>query len=134
MRYQRAERPLKLDGFAAARDFFAGCFAESDPARECLFVAHVDDKLNCIHLTRHEGEQAEAALPVRSIIADAARCGSAGLILGHNHPSGDSRPSRADCLSTRRLAGVADGLDCTIIDHLVFAGDECTSMRRNGFL
>ena len=47
-----------------ARDFFAGCFAESDPARECLFVAHVDGKLNCIHLTRHEGDEAEAAWPV----------------------------------------------------------------------
>ena len=134
MRYQRAERPLKLDGFAAARDFFAGCFAESDPARECLFVAHLDDKLNCIHLTRHEGDETEAALPVRSIIADAARCESVGLILGHTHPSGDPRPSRSDCIATRRLAGAADGLDCTVIDHLIFAGSECTSMRRNGFL
>ena len=134
MRYQRAERPLKLDGFAAARDFFGGCFTESDPTRECLFVAHVDDKMNCIHLTRHDGDHAETALPVRTIIADAARCGSAGIVLGHTHPSGDSRPSRSDCLATRRLAGVAEGLDCTIIDHLVFAGGECTSMRRSGFL
>ena len=134
MRHQRAERPLKLDGFAAARDFFAGCFAETVPARESLFVAHVDKQLNCIHLTRHDGNEAETALPVRSIIADAARCRSAGIILGHSHPSGDPRPSRSDCLATRRLAGVADGLDCTIIDHLVFAGDECTSMRRLGLL
>jgi DNA repair protein RadC len=134
MRYQRAERPLKLDGFAAARDFFAGCFAESDPARECLFVAHVDKQLNCLHLTRHEGDETDAALPVRSIIADAARCASAGIVLGHNHPSGDPRPSRSDCLATRRLASAADGLDCTVIDHLVFAGAECTSMRRLGLL
>ena len=134
MRYQRAERPLRLGGFAAARDFFAGCFAEADPARECLFVAHVDKKLNCIHLTRHDGDEAEAALPVRSIIADAARCGSAGIVLGHTHPSGDPRPSRSDCLATRRLAGVAEGLDCTVLDHLVFAGDQCTSMRASGYL
>lgn len=134
MRYQRAERPLKLDGFAAAREFFAGCFAESDPAQECLFVAHVDDRLNCIHLTCHEGDATDAPLPVRSIIADAARCGSAGLVLGHNHPSGNPRPSRSDCMATQRLAGVADGLDCAILDHLVFAGNECTSMRRLGLL
>jgi DNA repair protein RadC len=134
MRYQRAEPPLKLNGFAAARDFFAGCFAESDPARECLFVAHLDGRLNCIHLTRHEGGEAEALLPVRSIIADAARCGSSGILLSHTHPSGDPRPSRSDCLATRRLAGAADGLDCTVIDHLIFAGDECTSFRRMGLL
>ena len=134
MRYQRAERPLKLDGFAAARDFFTGCLAESDPARERLFVAHLDDKLNCIHLTSHEGRETKVPLPVRSIIADAARCGSAGIVLAHSHPSGDPRPSRSDCVATRRLAGAADGLDCTILDHLVFAGDECTSMRRLGLL
>jgi len=134
MRYQRAEPPLKLDGFAAARDFFAGCLAETDPTRECLFVAHVDDRLNCIHLTHHEGDRTDTTLPVRTIIADAARCGSAGIVLGHTHPSGDPRPSRSDCLATRRLAGAADGLDCTILDHLVFAGSECTSMRRLGLL
>ena len=134
MRYLGAERPLKLDGFAAARDFFVGCFVEADPTRECLFVAHVDSKLNCIHLTHHEGGEGDTALPVRSIIADAALCGSAGIILGHTHPSGDPRPSRSDCLATRRLAGAAGGLDCTILDHLVFAGQECTSMRGLGLL
>lgn len=134
MRYQRAERPLKLDGFAAARDFFVGCFAEADPARESLFVAHLDEQLNCIHLSQHDGTRTDIALPVHAIIADAARCGSTGIVLSHSHPSGDSRPSRADCLATRRLAGVADGLDCTILDHLVFAGDECTSMRALGYL
>ena len=134
MRHQREEGPLKLGGFAAARDYFAGCFAEVDPARECLFVAHVDEGLNCIHLTRHEGDEADVALPVRSIVEDAARCGSTGIILSHTHPSGDARPSPADCLATRRLAGIADGLDCMILDHLVFAGDECTSMRALGYL
>jgi DNA repair protein RadC len=134
MRHKRAEPPLRLQGFAAARDFFAGCFAESDPAREVLFVAHVDNQLNCIHLTRHQGRRSDADLPVRTIIADAARCGSAGIILGHNHPSGDPRPSRSDCLATRRLAGVADGLDCAILDHLVFGGGRWTSFRQMGLL
>lgn len=134
MRYQRAERPLKLDGFAAAREFFAGCFAESDPARECLFVAHVDEQLNCLHLSRHEGSETGATLPVRSIIADAVRHGSVGIVLAHNHPSGDPMPSPSDCVATRRLAGAAEGLDCTVVDHLVFAGDDCSSFRRLGLL
>ena len=49
MRYQRAELPLKLDGLAAARRFFAGCFADGDPARESLWVAHVDEQARCLH-------------------------------------------------------------------------------------
>jgi len=134
MRYQRAEFPLKLDGLETARNFFAGCFADSDPMLESLWVAHVDDQARCVHLSRHGGDETGAGLPLRSIIADAATHGSAGIVLAHNHPSGDSTPSSEDCRATRRLASAAEALDCAILDHLVFAGLECSSLRRMGLL
>ena len=134
MRYQRAELPLKLDGVAAARQFFAGCFAEEDPSREALWVAHVDDDARCLHVTRHAGDESGAAFPIRQIIADAAAHGSTGIVLAHNHPSGDPRPSESDRRATRRLATAAEALDCTVLDHLVFAGGACTSLRRLGYL
>ena len=134
MRYQRAEQPLKLDGLEAARFFFAGCVAESDPARECLWVVHVDGEFNCLHLSRHEGDACCAELPLRTIVRDAALQRSAGILLAHNHPSGDCRPSRADCLATRQLAVAVEALDCAVVDHLVFGGGECASFRQLGLL
>lgn len=134
MRHQRAELPLKLDGLAAARAFFAGCIADSDPARESLWVAHVDEAARCLHLSRHEGDESGASFPLREVIVDAARHGSAGIVLAHNHPSGDPRPSDADRRSTRRLAIAAESLDCAVLDHLIFAGAECTSFRQMGLL
>ncbi len=134
MRYQHAELPLTLDGLKAAREFFTGRFADADPTREILWVAHVDDESHCVHVSRHFGDEAGASFPLRAIIADAAGYGSAGIILAHNHPSGDRRPSESDCRATRRLAIAAEALDCTILDHLVFAGNECTSFRRLGLL
>lgn len=134
MRYQRAEHPLKLDGLAAAREFFAGCLADSDPRRESLWVAHLDDQARCLHLSRHEGDDAGAAFPVGDIIRDAAMHRSAGIVLAHNHPSGDARPSQTDCRATRRLATAAEAIDCALLDHLIFAGSECTSFRRLGLL
>jgi DNA repair protein RadC len=134
MRYQRAELPLKLDGLAAAREFFAGCLADADPSRESLWVAHVDDEARCLHVSRHAGDESGALFPIRTIIADAAELGSSGIVLAHNHPSGDPQPSDSDCRCTRRLAAVAEALDCTVLDHLVFAGGECTSFRRLGLL
>lgn len=134
MRYQRAELPLKLDGLAAARRFFADCFAEDDPALERLWVAHVDDEARCLHLSCHTGDRNGAEFPLSQIIADAARHHSAGIVLAHNHPSGDPRPSDRDCRATRRLATAAEALDCTVLDHLVFAGSDCTSLRRLGYL
>jgi DNA repair protein RadC len=134
MFHQRAESPLKLDGMAAAKTFFAGCLANSDPTRESLWVAHVDDRACCLHLSRHDGDECETPFPLRAIIADAAAHGSAGLVLAHNHPSGDPRPSDSDCRATRRLASAAEALDCAILDHLVFAGEQCTSFRTLGLL
>ena len=127
MRYQRAEPPLKLNGLAAARDFFAGCMADGDPARESLWVAHVDDEARCVHLSCHHGDETGAHFPLRQIIVDAAKHGSAGLVLAHNHPSGDARPSDSDCRATRRLATAAEALDCTVLDHLVFAGGRASA-------
>ena len=134
MRYQRAAQPLKLDGLEAARAFFASCFAESDPARECLWVAHVDDHANCLQLTRYDGEVSEVGLSIRSILADATILGSAGVLLAHNHPSGDAQPSVSDCRATRRLAATAEGLGCSVVDHFIFAGSDWSSFRRLGLL
>ena len=134
MRYQRAELPLKLDGLAAAKAFFAGCVADADPRRENLWIAHVDSEARCLHLSRHEGDERSADFPLRDIIADAATLGSAGMVLAHNHPSGDAQPSESDCRATRRLASAAEALDCAILDHLVFAGERCTSFRSLGLL
>jgi DNA repair protein RadC len=134
MRYQRAELPLKLDGLEAARGFFAGCFANSDPTIESLWVAHVDEQARCVHLSRHAGNATSSQFPLRSIIADAAAHNSAGIVLAHNHPSGDPTPSAQDRAATKRLALAAEAIDCTVVDHLVFAGGECTSLRRMGLL
>jgi DNA repair protein RadC len=134
MRYQRAEFPLKLDGVEAARTFFAGCLAEEDPRRESLWVAHLDEQAHCLHLSCHGGDETGTLFPIREIIGDAAEHGSVGIVLAHNHPSGDARPSDCDCRSTRRLATAAEALDCTVLDHLVFAGDGCTSLRQLGYL
>lgn len=134
MRYQRAEPPLKLDSLAAARSFFCGCFAEEPASRESLWVAHLDGQAQCLHVSRHEGALGDLDFPLRAIIVDAAIHGSTAILLAHNHPSGDARPSVSDLRTTRRLATAAEALDCRLVDHLVFAGAECASLRGLGYL
>lgn len=134
VRYQRAELPLKLDGLAAARSFFADCLAEQDPTKETLWVAHLDDQARCIHLTSHEGDAEGVDLPLREIVIDAVVHRPSAIVLAHNHPSGDARPSSRDFDATRRLAVLVAALDCRIADHLVFGGDDCTSLRDLGYL
>jgi len=131
---ERPEFRVRLDGLAVAKQFFAEWFGEADPARETLWVAHLDEHSDCIRLTRYDGDDCGVSLPIRSIIADAIRHGSAGMLIAHNHPSGDSRPSERDQRVTRLLAMVAQAFGCAVLDHLIFAGTECTSLRKMGFL
>lgn len=134
MFHQRAESPLRLSGLDQARRFFAGCLADADPTQEHLWVAHVDDDARCLHLSRHDGYAEGADLPIREIVTDAARHKSKGLILAHNHPSGDPSPSATDKRITRRLALVGEAMDVAILDHLVMAAGKCSSMRQLGLL
>jgi len=134
MHRQRAEHALRIHGSAAAKTFFAGCFDESDPATESLFVAHLDTEARCLHVSRHDGDACSTVFPLRQIIRDALVQGSSALVLAHNHPSGDPRPSAADCRATKRLAAVAEAIDCSVLDHLVFGGSGCTSLRSMGLI
>jgi DNA repair protein RadC len=105
-----------------------------DPTLEALWAAHVDRTRRCLHLSRHPGVEASAPFPLKAIVLDAIEHDSAGILLAHNHPSGDAQPSDSDCRATRRLVTVAEALDCVVLDHLVFAGGHCTSFRQMGLL
>lgn len=134
MTYQRADFPTKLDHPATARSFFSSCIAREDSSSESLWVAHLDEEARCLHLSWHDGDACGVDFPLRNIILDAARLRSRAILLAHNHPSGDPRPSESDLRVTRRLATAVEALDCRVVDHLVFAGAECTSLRGLGYL
>lgn len=129
---QRAEYPVALAGVEASRSFFAPCFVNQNTER--LWVAHVDEQAQCIHLVSYDGSEDSVDIPVRAIIGDAIRLDSAGVVLAHNHPSGNCAPSRSDKVATRALAIAAEAIDLTLLDHLVFAGEDCASFRRLGLL
>ena len=118
----------------AAQRFFSDWVAESDPSRERLWVAHIDGAGRCVHLTSHDGDESGADFPLRAIVADTVVHGSAGILLAHNHPSGDPAPSEADCRATRQLAATVQPLSCTVVDHFIFGGARWSSLRAMGLL
>ena len=73
-------------------------------------------------------------VPMRLVVADALSMGATALVLAHNHPSGDGRPSTADLALTRRLAQTLAEVEVRLLDHLVFGGEAVTSFRGMGLL
>ncbi len=117
----------------AAADLLAPLFAEARGER--LAVAHLDAGRRLLALDEEVGRGTDSlTLPVRAIIAAALARRARGLVIAHNHPSGDPRPSRADIAATRRLADAAEGVGIRLHDHLVFADGDCRSFRALGLL
>jgi DNA repair protein RadC len=66
----------------------------------------------------------------RAAIAEAA----AGIIVVHNHPSGDPTPSAEDRAVTQQLAAAGRLLDLPLYDHVIIAGDRFVSFATAGLL
>ncbi|HEX2218828.1 MAG TPA: DNA repair protein RadC [Gemmatimonadales bacterium] len=66
----------------------------------------------------------------RAAIAEAA----AGIIVVHNHPSGDPTPSAEDRAVTRQLSEAGRLLDLPLYDHVIIAGDRFVSLATLGLL
>jgi DNA repair protein RadC len=64
---------------------------------------------------------------VRIILKKALELGAVGLILAHNHPSGNLRPSNADLQITRKAKKAAAMMDIRLLDHLIVHGGEYLS-------
>ncbi len=84
------------------------------------------------HQIIHEGTVDRAVVYPRRIIEEALARHSAGLILVHNHPSGDSEPSPEDKQLTRSLIEAARTIDLRILDHIIVGKDGyCSFVERH---
>lgn len=59
---------------------------------------------------------------------------ASSIILVHNHPSGQLRPSQQDIYVTKKLATAGRSLDISVVDHLIFTDDGYYSFKDEGLM
>lgn len=102
---------------------------------EMLAVMLLGDERELIGILHFPGREVDSMLlPLRSIFATALGLGGTGMVIAHNHPSGEPEPSPADIDATARLAETAASLGIRLHDHLIFGGGACRSFRELGLL
>lgn len=113
--------------------YLQSCFARKQT--EQLRVIYCDHRRGYLRddLFAH-GQTDSIITRVRPLFERALALGANGLLLAHNHPSGNCRPSAQDILSTRLLRDIGAALEVELIDHLIFAGRRCFSMAGGGYL
>ena len=68
----------------------------------------------------------------REVFEPAVRNLAVQIILAHNHPSGDPKPSKDDLAITKRLTETGKILGIEVIDHIIVTGNDFTSLRNRG--
>ena len=81
-----------------------------------------------------KGGQSQTSVDVKLIAKSIIDRLSAGVILCHNHPSGNLVPSAADDSLTRRIAEVCKIIDVAVLDHLIIGPTGYYSYRDQGRL
>ncbi|MGI8534865.1 MAG: JAB domain-containing protein, partial [Candidatus Limnocylindrales bacterium] len=82
--------------------------------------------------TIYQGNVSTALVRIGELFRDAVRQHAAGIVLVHNHPSGDPTPSPDDLHLTAESVAAGQLLDVAVLDHLIVGHDGYVSLRDRG--
>lgn len=99
--------------------------------RESLVVALLTRKhrLSAV-VPVYVGSVAGTSVRIAELFTEAVRRNASGILLAHNHPSGDPSPSGDDLRTTKDAAAAGRLLGIEVVDHLVFGAARWVSLRR----
>jgi len=104
------------------------CFEE-------VYVIYLNAKLRIIKEKLYQvGGVRDVIVPKERIIRDAVMCGAYAVAIAHNHPSGDSKPSKSDIGMTICLRDALMTLDIILIDHIIIGKNNFYSFSNDNIL
>ena len=132
------DRHLRETGVAftstqAARDWLKLKMAGLE--REEFMVLYLNQQNQLLaHETLFTGTINSTEVHPREVVKRALYFNAAAVILAHNHPSGDTSPSKADKTITQRLVQALQLVDIRVPDHLIVGGTQILSFAEHGLL
>lgn len=114
-----------------ANDVFS--LASETEEHVLLFCLDTKKHLAGVFEVSHGTQNASLIMP-REVFMKALLCGAAGIILVHNHPSGDATPSEEDVKITKRVKEAGELLGVPLIDHIVIGDNTHFSLLENSLM
>ena len=96
--------------------------------KETLVVFYLNSAKKVLGIWETEGTVNKAAVEPREVAERALLYHAVCIIIAHNHPSGDCRPSRADIEFTRSVFSALDLFNIKLLDHLIVTRDNHASL------
>jgi len=109
--------------------------AQLQGEEEHLHAIFLDSRRRYIRDERvASGGWANLSVRLRPLVRLTMETGAAKLVLIHNHPSGNPRPSEADIVFTQMVVRITQPMGIELLDHLIIAGASVFSMRTAGLI
>lgn len=103
--------------------------------QEQFIVLYLSQSNHVIGYYKHSKGSINATVAdIRIVLGTALKCAALSMIVAHNHPSGNLKPSRADEELTRRLKEAAALHDIKLLDHIIITKEGFLSFANEGLL
>ncbi len=129
----KAYNGMRFDSPETVAEYYMERMRHMD--KECVLMLCLDTKG---HLKKEvelsKGTVKISLLSPREVFLEALGAQAVNIMLLHNHPSGDSTPSREDIQITKNIYDLGDLLDISLLDHIIIGDNTYTSLREKGYL
>ena len=133
MSRSEAAKLLKFDEPETIANYYMEDYRHKE--QEHLLLLLLDNKSNLLgEKPLFTGTVNASLVSPREIYLEALKYHAVGIILLHNHPSGDPTPSDADRRVTRKIKDAGTLLDVPLLDHIVLGDKRYVSFREEGYL
>lgn len=113
------DRPKISSSFEAVK-IFRHFWPDDMELRESFMCMYLNRRNRVIGIMLHStGSSSACQADIKIIMGTAAKCGAAGLIVAHNHPSGELETSGADDKLTAKIKKACEIFDMTLLDHMI---------------
>lgn len=106
-----------------------------DQTEEYLYMICMNSKLELTSVFEiSHGNVNSSIIGAREIFQKALLANAVSIILMHNHPSGDSAPSREDIEVTKRIVEAGRVVGVELVDHIIIGRPMFTSLKEKGYM
>ncbi len=112
--------------FDSAEAIAAFCYPKFEGKRDEIFLALLLDGQNNLLAERiiSEGIPTQSVVYTRKVMEEALRFSASTIVVVHNHPSGEPKPSKQDIQTTHKLKQAADILEMLLLDHIIIGQEQ----------
>lgn len=135
-RRRQAADALQQEQFGNSREaaqYLIPLMQDFETEKFCVLYVNNSNKLIAQEYISH-GSLTATVVDIKLLLRNALQHLASKIILAHNHPSGNPKPSQSDVQLTEKIKHAATLMDIELLDHIIIAGGTFTSLKDQGLI